>query len=107
LNDVTFVESARALAERVLTEGSQPDEARIDDIFRRLLARPAKDGERTILLAAISRSRSEFKAAPEAARKLIAMGESKRNEQLDIIEHAAWTSLTLAVLNLDETLTKE
>ncbi|MCC6507471.1 MAG: PSD1 domain-containing protein, partial [Pirellulaceae bacterium] len=107
LNDVTFVESARALAERVLQEDLQQDEARIDSIFRRLVARPAKESERAILLAAIGRSRGEFQADKDAARKLLAMGESKRNEQLDPIEHAAWTSLTMAVMNLDETLTKE
>jgi hypothetical protein len=105
LNDVTFVEAARALAERVLTSDS--DEDRIDAVFRRLLARHATGEEKTILLAAIDRSRGEFRTDPEAAGKLLAIGESKRNEQLDAIEHAAWTSLTLAVMNLDETLTKE
>lgn len=107
LNDVTFVESARAMAERLLLLDIKQDEARIDDIFRRLMARPAKDSEKSILLTAIARSRSEFQADPDAARKLLAMGESKRNEQLDSVEHAAWTSLTLAVMNLDEALTKE
>lgn len=106
LNDVTFVESARVLAEHILKE-SQPDDARIDAIFRRLLARSATNSERTIMLAAIQRSRGEFKADLDAARKLIAVGESKRNEQLDLVEHAAWTSLTMAVMNLDEALTKE
>ncbi len=105
LNDVTFVEAARALAERVQTSDS--DEARIDAVFRRLLCRRATNDEKTILLAAIDRSRGEFRADPEAAGKLLVIGESKRNEQLDAIEHAAWTSLTLAVMNLDETLTKE
>lgn len=113
LNDVTFVEAARALAERVLMSDnagaadSRNDDARIDAVFRRLLARRATGEEKTILRAAIARSRSEFRADPEAAGQLLAMGESKRNEQLDAIEHAAWTSLTLAVMNLDETLTKE
>jgi hypothetical protein len=113
LNDVTFVEAARALAERVLTSdnagaaSNKIDEARIDAVFRRLLARRATGEEKTILLAAIDRSLSEFLADPEAAGKLLAIGESKRNEQLDAIEHAAWTSLALAVMNLDETLTKE
>ncbi len=107
LNDVTFVEAARALAERTLKEELPHDEARIDSIFRRLMARSAQDQERTILLAAISRSRSEFKADQEAAQKLLALGESKRDERLDPVEHAAWTSLTLAVMNLDEALTKE
>lgn len=113
LNDVTFVEAARAMAERVLaleatgTADSRSDETRIDVIFRRILARRAAGDEKAILLVAINRSRDEFRADPEAARRLLAIGESKREEQLDPIEHAAWTSLTLAVMNLDETLTRE
>ena len=107
LNDVTFVESARALAEHVLMADISDDEGRIDDVFRRLLARRATGSEKTILLAAVSRSRGEFQADPDAAMKLLGIGESKRNEQLDSIEHAVWTSLALAVMNLDEALTKE
>ncbi len=107
LNDVTFVESARALAEHVLMAEIADDTGRIDAVFRRLLARRATDSEKTILLAAVSRSRGEFQADPDAAMKLLAIGESKRNEQLDSIEHAVWTSLALAVMNLDEALTKE
>ena len=83
------------------------DEARIDNVFRRLLARHATDNEKNILVVAIERSRGEFRADPDAALKLLTIGESKRNAQLDNVEHAAWTSLALAVMNLDEALTKE
>lgn len=107
LNDVTFVESARALAEHVLMAEIADDTGRLDAVCRRLLARRATDSEKTILLAAVSRSRGEFQADPDAVMKLLAIGESKRNEQLDSIEHAVWTSLALAVMNLDEALTKE
>jgi cytochrome c553 len=107
LNDVTFVEAARSLAENVLMTSMVNDEDRIDDVFRRLLARGATEHEKKILMAAIDRSRQEFQAEPEAATKLLAIGESQRSEDLDAVEHAAWTSLALAVMNLDETLTKE
>jgi len=107
LNDVTFVESARALSERVLLADIKDDAGRVDEIFRRVLSRHASDPEQQILVAAVARSRSEIQADVEAAKKLLAVGESKRNEQLDAVEHAAWTSLVLAVMNLDEALTKE
>lgn len=107
LNDVTYVEAARVLAERVLSAADDSDATRIDDVFRGLLARRASDEEHVILLAAIERSRKEFRSDPESARKLVSVGESPRHEHLDPIEHAAWTSLALAVMNLDETLTKE
>jgi hypothetical protein len=107
LNDVTFVEAAHALAQRVLAADFPTDQDRLDEVFRRLLTRTANDNEKKILFAAIDRSRKEFESEPDAAAKLVAMGESKRNEKIDVIEHAVWTSLTLAVMNLDEALTKE
>jgi hypothetical protein len=38
---------------------------------------------------------------------LLRVGESKRDEKLDAVEHAAWTTVCLTVLNLDEALTNE
>ncbi len=70
-----------------------------------LVERPKQ--KKTVLLSAIGRSRLEFQADPLEAQKLLAVGESKRHEQLDLVEHAAWTSLSLAVMNLDEAVTKE
>ncbi|HTU25913.1 MAG TPA: DUF1553 domain-containing protein, partial [Pirellulales bacterium] len=106
LNDTTFVEAARALAQRVLSTDAEPA-ARLDEVFRRLLARRASEAERTILLAGLERSRAEFRADPKAALALLAVGESPRDEKLEPAEHAAWTALALAVLNFDETLSKE
>ena len=41
-----------------------------------------------------------------AALKLLAVGESPRNERLDPGELAAWTMIANVILNLDETVTK-
>ena len=55
----------------------------------------------------MNRLRREFAARPDDARKFLKVGESKRNEANDVVEHAAWASLALGILNLDEALTKE
>ena len=47
-----------------------------------------------------------YRADVEAAKKLLTLGESKRDESLDAAEHAAWTMISSAILNLDETITK-
>lgn len=107
LNDVTYVEAARALAERVLLSGRRSTPDRIDDAFRRVLARTPSGPEREILLAGLTRSRTHYRAVPDAAKQLLAVGESPRDEVLDPAEHAAWTALCLTILNLDETLSKE
>ena len=73
----------------------------------RALARKATDAERKILLSGLNRTRRQFEATPQEAVKLVSVGESKRDESLDPLEHAAWTSLCLAVLNFDETLSRE
>jgi hypothetical protein len=105
LNDPTYVEAARALAERALE--AKDDGARLDRAFRLVLARPPKDEERAVLLSGLARLRKEFAARPDDAKKLLKVGESRRNEALDPVEHAAWASLALALLNLDETVTRE
>lgn len=106
LNDVTYVEAARALAERSLLAAGD-DSQRLDFAYRRLLSRPATSAEQDILLAGLARTKTQFAADLPAAAKLLSVGESKRNEQLDAVEHAAWTALCLALLNFDEAVTKE
>jgi hypothetical protein len=107
MNDVQFVEAARALAERVLTSAGPSPEERIDAACRFVLARKATAEEYKVLAAGIERLTKEFSADPAAAKKFLAVGESKRNEKLDPIEHAAYTAFCSAILNLDEALTKE
>jgi hypothetical protein len=105
LNDPTYVEAARALAQRALE--AKDDGTRLDRAFRLVLARLPGDEERAVLLSGLARLRKEFAARPDDATKLLKVGESKRNEALDPVEHAAWASLALALLNLDETVTRE
>ncbi|MGB0599382.1 MAG: PSD1 and planctomycete cytochrome C domain-containing protein [Rubripirellula sp.] len=107
LNDVTFVEASRALAETVLGSPAKSDSDRIDQIMRRVLARSCSPAERQILLSGLQRTRLQFADHPAEAVQLLEMGDSPRNETLDAAEHAAWASLTLAILNLDETLNRE
>jgi hypothetical protein len=106
LNDPTYVEAARALAERVLTAAAEPRQ-RIELAFRLVLARRPTAEESRVLLAALDRLQREFGHDPAAAQKLLRTGESGRNDALDPVEHAAYASLCHAILNVDEALTKE
>jgi hypothetical protein len=107
MNDVTYVEAARAMAQSILMEPAASDAERIDRVMMRVLARDARQAERDILLAGLQRTRGQFAERPDEAVKLIETGESPRDTTLLAAEHAAWTSLCLAVLNLDETLNRE
>ena len=106
LNDLTYVEAARALAERVLLAAPSSD-ARLEHAFRLVLARPPAVAEKQILLTRLATLKQQYAADPPAALKLLTLGESKRNETLDPVEHAAWTGLGSLVLNLDEAISKE
>ncbi len=105
-NDVTYVEAARALADRAM-ESNKKDAERIGQIFLSLLAREPFEKETDLLLAALERSRSQFEQNPQLAIDLVSVGDSKISKTRNPSELASWTALALAVLNLDETLTKE
>lgn len=107
LNDVTFVEAARVFAARMMKEGGGTAGQRIDFAFRTLLSRDPTKQERLILEDGIGRSILHYKAHHKAAEQLLAQGDSKNDAKLDPVELAAYTITASALLNLDETLTKE
>jgi len=102
LNDTTFVEAARKLAERVLREAGQTDEQRIERLLLAVLAREPSDRERTLVKSQLAAERAEYRRDPAAAKALLAVGESPSDSSFDPVEQAAWTMLASLVLNLDE-----
>jgi hypothetical protein len=105
MNDPTYVEASRKLAERLMTEARNTDD-RIILAFRLTTARTPTEKEIDILTRVITTQRVRFKQDQAAALKLLSVGESPRHEQLAPAELAAWTIVSSVVLNLDETLTK-
>ncbi|MBB75154.1 MAG: chromosome segregation protein [Planctomycetaceae bacterium] len=105
MNDITYVEAARALAQRVMKFRDQ-DAGRIETVFRRVTSRKPTGVESGILLTRLNQLKSQYAADPDEARQLLAVGDSPRDEKLDPIEHAAYTGLCSLILNLDEALTK-
>ncbi len=106
LNDPQFVEAARHLAERTLREGGEADAARIDFIARRLLARPLSDEERGVVEPSLVALMAHYRGHVDEAKELIAVGESKPDDKLDVPTLAGWTMLVNELLNLDEALNK-
>lgn len=103
LNDTTFVEAARVLAEKVLrTPGD--DDAHLKQAFQIVTHRAPKADELVILRRQLTALRPQ---AASGAAKLLKVGEAKSDATLKLEEHAAWTSLCLMLLNLDEVVCKE
>jgi Protein of unknown function (DUF1553)/Protein of unknown function (DUF1549)/Concanavalin A-like lectin/glucanases superfamily/Planctomycete cytochrome C len=107
LNDPTYVEASRALAQRVLGAGGKSDRARIDFAFKLATARTPNKQEREVLLSSLNAFRSTYREDREDAGQLLLVGEAKADQKLDPRELAAWTTLSSMILNLDETITKQ
>ena len=107
LNDVTYVEAARALAARAAREAGPAVADRLRHAFELVLARTPRNDELAILERGFDRALVRFTADPPAAASFLAVGESPRNSELPEAEHAALASACLGLLNLDEALTRE
>ncbi len=107
LNDVTWVEAGRALAERVMKEAGPDPDARLAEAFRRVCARRPGADELAILRRSFDRALAAFRDNPAGALAYLRAGASPRDVRLDPAEHAAYASTCLAIFNLDEALTRE
>ncbi|MEO8075153.1 MAG: DUF1553 domain-containing protein [Acidobacteriota bacterium] len=106
LNDPTYVEASRALAQRTLLEGGKDRDDRLAYAFRLATARKPTGEEAKVLRSLLGDRLSAFRKDRPAALKLLGVGESARDPRLDAAELAAWTTVTSVILNLDETITK-
>ncbi|HIE97535.1 MAG TPA: DUF1553 domain-containing protein [Fuerstia sp.] len=104
LNETTFVEAARHLATRMMTEGKEQP---VVFAFRCVTCRQPAKSELEGLRAARDSYVAEFKANPERAAELLKVGESPAGADLDQAQLAGNTMLCNVLLNLDEVLTKE
>jgi hypothetical protein len=105
LNEETFVEAARVLAEQVMREASQPDE-RIKLAFLRLTSRQPTTRELQILRGSLDKHLARYAAAPAEATKLLTIGQSPPAD-LPAAKLAAYAAVCGTILNLDEVVTKE
>jgi hypothetical protein len=103
LNDPSFVEAARALAEQLL---AYPLTERLDQAFERVLTRPPTEAERASLEKFHAAQLTLFRERPDDAQKFTAIGLLPTKTGHDAVELAAWTAVTRALFNLNETITR-
>lgn len=106
LNDPTWVEAARMLAQQSLQDYRTSDK-QIEDIFLRILCRTPTKVDMALLRVAHQKQLEHYTQNVDAAKSLLAVGSAPRNDSLNGTEHAALTVLSLVILNLDEALTRE
>ena len=107
LNDVTFVEAARALAGEMISSGGARPPDRLDWGFRQLTARLPTDAELPILKKTLDRSLARYQADEESAAELVSFGETEVPGGIGVAQLAAYTSVANLMMNLDEVVNRE
>ncbi len=106
MNDPTYIEASRKMAERILGEGGQTTAERITFVFRLATGRAPTLAEMIVLQRAYGQQAAKYRGSPELAEKLLKVGEAPVNGKFDKGELAAWSMVSSIILNLDETITK-
>ncbi len=107
MNDPTYVEASRFLAQRMIREGGTDADTRLAYGFRLVLAREPKATERAVLRRALNRAVRDFLQDAGAARALLSVGEWPIDSALPAGELAAYTTVASTLLCLDEAVTKQ
>ena len=106
MNDPTFVEASRKLAERMMTLPNAANTDRVALAFRAATARRPTSDEVRILLDVFDAHKTKYSKTAEDAERLLSVGYSNSNESLAPATLAAWTTVASIILTLDETVTK-
>ncbi len=107
MNDPVQLEAARKLAERMLQEGGNTPEQRLDYAFELATARKPQRDEYQLLSSLLDQRLAAYRADPAAAKAFLSVGASKVNAALDPVDLAAYANLASLILNLDETITRD
>ena len=107
MNDPQFVEAARVLGQRVMTQGPKTLDGKLTFAFRLVTSRPPSKDELQVLRETHTEQLAHYLKNPDAAKKLVSAGSYERPKNLDATRHAVWTAIANALLNLDEAITRE
>jgi Protein of unknown function (DUF1553)/Protein of unknown function (DUF1549)/Concanavalin A-like lectin/glucanases superfamily/Planctomycete cytochrome C len=107
MNDVTYIEAARMLAERMMNEGGAEAGERIAWAFRLATSRWPDTTEKQLLLENFHSQAEFFRGNLKEAEKLLAVGVKRNYTRFDRAELAAYAATASLILNLDEAITKQ
>ncbi|MCA9137133.1 MAG: DUF1553 domain-containing protein, partial [Planctomycetales bacterium] len=106
MNNITFIEAAHHLAERVLQAGDLTIHQQVEHAFQSVTSRRPTEEERSVLVEDYKFYRQDFADNPDAAKRLLAIGDAPHASGLNQSELAAFTLVANTILNLDEAITE-
>jgi hypothetical protein len=107
MNDTTYIEAARMMAQRMLNEGGTKPEDRIALGLRLAAGRRPDANETQVLLGNLQSQLEYFHDHPQEATRLLAVGAKPRDPKPNSEELAAYAVIASLILNLDEVITKQ
>ncbi len=106
LNDPQFVEASRILAERMMLQGGETLQEKMNFGFRLLTARTLQAEETEVFINLFQEEYKQYQQDKESALALLKVGDYPRNQQLDVAETAAFSVVASMMMNHDEAYTK-
>jgi hypothetical protein len=107
LNEVSYIEASRMMAEQIMRIGGQTTSDRLIFAFRLATSRPPRDAELQVLVASFESQLAQFQRDPASAERLLSHGEFPRDKSLNASELAAYTTVANLLFNLDEVVTRQ
>ena len=106
MNDVTYIEAARMLAERSLKQNGKI-ESQLKFAFLTITSREPNEEEVKVLVNSFNKQRQYFQFNAKEVSKFLAVGEKRNSSNLNQLELAAMTATVSLIFNLDEVITKQ
>lgn len=107
LNEKTFVDAAKAMGLRVMKEGGEDERSRAIYAFRLAVGRTPSERELKSLLHFWEEQYQHFQTNTQSAPTVAAIDPKTLPPDVNAPQAAAWMMVSRAILNLDETITKE
>jgi hypothetical protein len=107
LNEITYVEASRSLAERMMKEGGSDIRDRLTTGYRLATSRSPDKQTLSLLQKGFEDRKIHFQEHQEAAKQMISHGKKEPDENLDPADLAAYTITANVLLNLDRVITKD
>lgn len=107
LNDVTYLEAARVLAQNSIREDRSNIKNQVEFAFKSVLCREPSSNELNLLLKSYEKRLAKFSTDMDAAKSVIKVGTSLVDKTIPVPELASMTTICSTLLNLDETITRE